>query len=292
MSQFRFADLLVVLILLTGTPIHSAETSVAPAEDPQMILARARAAAGSIEEQALSLARIAWPAESVSVDHDLRARARQELENYGEDAWPALRVQLRLAPPVLRADIAAAIVGARRRHRHGLPPEFLSALEDALWAGTPDAQRIAMKELSRYRYPPALLPIVDAAQADPRLQRPAILALGRMNDDRAAAFLGEFLDRGPDIERRLAAQSLAQIGGRSLDVLRLATRSATKAVRTEAVRALVPIAGLDDLTVLHEFVGQHPDDGTEVVNPARDRVMFLESLLEAQQSQATVPGPN
>jgi hypothetical protein len=163
------------------------------------------------------------------------------------------------------------------------PQDLLRGLYEALWYGDVEARRIAMAACARHGHPSLLLPILDAVHDHPELLRPAIDSLGQLRDARARFFLNDvLLAGGADGER--AAGALALIGGPALDLLREATRSTDASLRTTAVLALLPYAGLDDLTVLHEYVGRNAQDPSEVLRRVRERVTALETILDEQQS--------
>ena len=82
-----------------------------------------------------------------------------------------------------------------------------------------------------------------------------------------------------------AAAALARIGGRSIDVLRDASASPREDVRGAAIDSLVPVAGVEDLTILYEYVMQFPDDDPERIDLVIQRAPQLESSLEARQDR-------
>jgi hypothetical protein len=277
----------VLLALHGSATVVPAEPPPAP-RDPRAIIEAAKRVDRSYDGQALALAQLAWPRGGVQ-DLAVSLLAREELVGFGKRAYIALRAAIQTADPLYHADIASAMVEAMRHSSGAMPAEYLSTLDDAIWFGTTDAQRIAMSQVARFQYRGVVLSIIDAASLDPALAKPGILALGQIGDDRARFFLGEYVSGADPELRRLAAEALARIGARALDVLREHTRSDSAAVREAAVHALVPITGLDDLTVLHEYVGLHADDDPEVVARARERAALLEKLLEQQQSTESAP---
>jgi hypothetical protein len=240
----------------------------------------ATAASPAIPAQADTLARIAWPDEGVT-DPPLAAAARYELERFGQHAIEPLRAALHRVPPRFQADVLATMIAARESVTLGIPPGFISALDEALWFGTVDAQRQAMIELARFGFPLTTTAAVDAVHMHPELLGVVIAALGMQEDDRSRFFLSEVLQADPEY-RRPAASALADVGGQALDILRQATRHPDRAVREVAVDALLPRAGIDDLTVLHEYVGSNAGDDPAVLGRVRERATFLENLLEQQ----------
>lgn len=262
------------------------------AEGQRQVIVKALAEAVTVPKQAEALARLAWTAEGPR-DPVLQQMAREELVKFGEAGLPAIRQAIKTAPATFQADVVAALVGAKRAIRTGIPPEYLPSLEEAIWFGSIEAKRVAIKEICRYRYPPAVLSIIDAATEHRELRRAAYVALGRMADERARFFLGEALLEQPQPDRLEVARALAQIG--AFDELRLAARSEQADLRHAAIEALLPVSGIDDLTVLHEFAAQHPGDDPQLVLRARERALYLETLLEKEAVEeppsAGDPGP-
>lgn len=251
---------------------------------------RAKSAAPAIPAQARTLAGFAWPPPEQAV-LEAQVLARHELIGFARHGIEALRDAVKQAAPLYQADVVAATIQAQRRITSGIAPDLFAALDDGLWFGSVEARRLAMRELARFGYRPAVLPIIDAARAQPELVPTAVRCLGRLGDTRAQHYLGEVLSGGHPRERRLAAEALARIGDVALEVLREATRSSDADIRGAAVLALLPRTGLDDLTVLHEYVGLHGDDDPAVVGPVRERARLLEELLEQQQLQDEGLGP-
>lgn len=256
--------------------------------EAQQVLLDAKARAVAIDAQARALAGLAWPDEPG--DPLVQSLAREELMNFGELGMEALRAAATSVRPLYRADVVATLIAAQRRVRAGIPLHFLPGLDEAIWAGTAEARRLAIREVARFRYFPAMLTIIDAATAEPRVRREALVSLGRLGDDRAWNFLAEVLDGGTIEEQRLAAAALTQLGDRGREVLRKASRSTARVVREIAVTALLPRATLDDLSALHEFIGEHADDDPLVVGAARERAAFLESLLALEDE--VIAGPS
>lgn len=262
-----------------------------PQHAARQVLLRAKAEAVTIPKQAEALARLAWPKEGAG-DPLVQALARDELVHFGELGLPALRQAIKSAPELYKADATAALVRAYAQVTSGIPPDFLPALEDAIWSGAIEAQRVAIPQAARYHDPAIAALATDAVTAHPELRLVAIQSLGLTRDDRARFFLGESLVKGSPRERGLAAVALASIGGRGLDVLRESTRSDVREIRQAAIEALLPFTGLDDLTVLHEYVGLHPADDPAVLERSRQRAAYLESLLATQEGGEQFPGPS
>jgi len=269
----RLALALIVLGLLGG----AAQGSLA--EDPRAVILRAKAAAGSIPAQGDALARLAWP-DSGRPDPQVAVLARAELVEFGQHGLAALRGALLRVDPVFTADVLDTPLEARRRVTEGVPPEYIPALLDAVWVGSADARRIAIPELALYRYGPALLACIDTAIEYPGMRAAVIRTLGDFGDHRARFYLEEALLQGPAELRPLAAASLARIGGLAMLLLHGAALSPDPRIRIDAVRALAPVAGIDDLTTLYEYLDQFPDDDEALRAEVRARCEMLESVLE------------
>jgi HEAT repeat protein len=110
-----------------------------------------------------------------------------------------------------------------------------------------------------------------------------IRALQQQGDDRARHFLGELLREGDRRYLHQAAEALAVIGGRAIDTLREATISPDSTLRGAAIDALVPVSGIDDLTILYEYVSLYPEDPPERMDLVLQRAVQLEAMMEARQ---------
>ncbi len=251
---------------------------------------RAKDEARSIPKQAEALVRLAW----LDDDRDprVRALARQQLVDFGRHSTQALYAAIPKVDPALTADVTLTLIESRQKLEASGPHDFIAGLEQAIWFGSVDAKRLAIREIRRFSYTPALLPIIDAAIEYPELAGVAMKSLGEMGDDRARFYLGEQL-AGSDRELRLlAAEALADIGGDAVQILREATLSENAGIRHAAIEALLPRTSLNDLTILHEYVYMHPDDDPEMLAKVRDRAMLLESLMdESLEFEAVSPSP-
>jgi hypothetical protein len=269
---------LAIVVLLVLAVAAWAETTESDAER-QVYEAMARAP--SIERQARNLANLAWPKDGG--DPEVAAVARRVLVGFRGQGLAAMRRAVREVRPEDQADVVRAILEARDGIEAGIPPDLLPALEEAVWFGTRDARVIAIPELARYRARPALLTIIDAAYEDPDLVGLAVDAVGTIGDARGRFFLDEQLHRGgPGIPEK-AAVGLARIGGKALDPLKSAMRSDDRALRQMAVRALLSVAGVEDLSALYEYTYRHGDDDPELVEAVRQSTVVLEQQLAAQQ---------
>jgi hypothetical protein len=106
-----------------------------------------------------------------------------------------------------------------------------------------------------------------------------------MGDARARFFLEEMMLEGPPDARGQAAAALARIGGPARYPLKLAIRSDDPEVRLIAVQALLPVATTDDISTLHEYAYNHPDDDPGILEAVRASALMLEEAL-ARQAEA------
>jgi hypothetical protein len=247
-------------------------------QSAQEIVNRAKAAAPSIRAQAETLVRLAWLDDHG--DAMVASLAREQLVQFGIHSTKALYTALPRIDLVFTADVTLTLIESRRLVGSGSPHEFIAALEQAIWFGSVDAKRLAIREIKRFGYRPAMLPIIDAAVEYPELAEQVIKVLGHFGDDRARIYLGQQLLEADPATRLLAADSLARIGGMAIQTLREATFSPDEGIRHAAIEALVPHTSLSDLTILHEYVYMHPDDDPEILEMVRDRAMLLESLMD------------
>jgi HEAT repeat protein len=254
-----------------------------PAEDAVRAVVRAVAEAGEIPEQARTLARLAWPAQD---DHDpaVAAEARRVLSEYGLNAFPALREALTAVKREYQADVVRVLLEVRRKTPVGLPQDYLGALDDAVWFGTREARAQAMPEVAKYQYHWSLLPIIDVAIEDAELLPAAIEALGVMGDSRARFFLSDQLMRGAPPIQAAAAVALARIGGRALEPVREALQSSRRSARLAAIRAILAVATVDDLSALYEYYDTHRRDDPELAERVRETAGRLEEELQTRQA--------
>jgi hypothetical protein len=282
LSLTRRKRIAVVSFLVAALAASSIAVAAEEATTPRDILNKAKAEAGSISGQAEALARLAWPSQGPS-DPLVHAAARLELVGFGSYALPALRKAVKEVDPLYTADITAALIQARRREPSGSPPDYLPGLEEAIWFGSVEARRLAMMEISRYPYPPAVLTIIDAVHLDPELTYAGIRALGRLRNERGRFFLKRILVHGEPRYQKLAAQALGLIGETGVPLLREQAVSEQRSVREAAMAALLPYATSDDLTLIHEYVGLHADDDPVLVDSVRSKAIELETQLEESQ---------
>lgn len=272
----RIASVALTLPVLLG--------SSPPAQvDPDAVIQQTLAQAVEIPRQAAALTKLAWP-EQGPRDEQVAERARAELVAFGEHGMAALRVAITSVRPEHQAEVVSVFIKAHRMLSAGIHPEFQPGLEEAAWSGTEEARRLAIPELARYRYRPAMLTIIDTAYEYPSLAQLCIEALGSLRDDHARFFLEKTLNEGKPEIAAAAATALAQIGGRALLPLKAAMRSENQALRVAAARAFLPVAGVDDLSSLHEYVATHPDDHPDTVKAVRDAALMLEKARQAKEA--------
>jgi len=274
MHSIRLIFLWVGLLAISGAAL--AQEAVGH-DEAYRVLDKAKAEAGSIPEQASALARMAW---TDNQDPVIAARARQELVEFGSHGLRALHQAIRKVDSVYQADVVVAVIEARNRITSGMPPEYLPSMADAIWFGSAEAKRLALPQVTHHKFQPALLSIMDAAYEYPELTADIVHALGLFDDDRARHFLNDVLHEGTPEERRLASVALARIGRRALPTLREATRSDNALARITAIRALLPISTIDDLSLLYEYVGMHTEDDAQLTADLTARAEQLEILLE------------
>jgi HEAT repeat protein len=276
----RFVGVIVLVLLATaGSPAVAEETL----ESAQKIVDETITRAGGIPKQADALARLAWPAEDG--DPNVMLLARKALMAYGEYAIPTLRRAVTSVRPDQQEEVVWALTRAFLRMESGRPSEYLIGLEEAAWFGSRGARLQAIPELGRHRYRPSLLTMVDAAYEDPELIPTVIEALGMMGDPRARFFLEKMMLEGPPEIRGQAAAALSRIGGTALFPLKLAIRSDDPDVRLVAIQALLPVATIDDISTLHEYVYNHPEDDPGILEAVRASALMLEEAL-ARQAEA------
>jgi hypothetical protein len=271
-----FRVLVMGFVVAAGLPLSLADGRAS------QVVNRAKAAAKDIPGQAEALALLAWP-DATPVDPEVASLARREIVGFGDWGLDALHRRLLEAPPRFGADITSAIIETRLHVTANLPAQYIPSLYDAVWYGSVEAKRLAMAELAGQRFPPAMLPIIDAVYEYPALTEVAVETLQRLGDDRARFFLGELLLEGDPAYRQMAAVALATIGGRCIDTLRDATVSERAQIRGAAIDALLPVSSVNDLTILYEYIAQFPEDDADRVDRVLQRATQLEAILEARQ---------
>jgi len=282
---------LLAILLATAAPGLSAAEEF----DARGPIKEAMAAARDVPQQAEALVELAW-GEATS-DPRVRAAARQELVNFGHYSLAAVRGAIKSIDSIYCADATLTLIQARRQQREGNPPNFLPGMEEAIWFGSIEARRIAMTEIVRFHYPPAVLSMIDAIHIDPELTLHGLRALGWMGDERARFFLTRVLEHAEPRFKLAAATALGRLGETGLATLRVSARDEEQSVRESSMDALLRYTNPDDLTMLHEYVALRSDDDPAVVDRTRERAMELEALLEERQrsesaSADAVPDPD
>jgi hypothetical protein len=276
------------LVLFVFAP---ADVSASMPDYVREILDDAQQTAPDIPGQAKALLDLAWP-ENEGTDPDplLRAAARQRLVGYGHHALPVIRRAIPGLDPLFQADATAALIEARYRNMKGIPPDYFPGLEEAIWYGSIEAQRIALNEIIRYNFPPAVLSSIDATYAHPAISLYVIRSLGRMGDLRAQWFIQDVLWKGADYAKPTAARALVSLGGYAINELRKAATSEEASVRQAAMAPLLPLTDTNDLTLLHEYYTRWTDDPSELREAARERALTLEEELQRiQEAEAASP---
>ena len=273
----RFSTAVLAAALLPAQLAASPPDTETPAE----LVDRTVAEAPNVEGQADALVRLIWFDDDRPVE--AAAIARGKLSRFGPAGIVAMGKATRSIDPIYSADLTATMGEARLRISAGVPAGLLPAFDDALWYGSSDAQRLAMKQVAKYRFRASLLPVIDAAYEHPELKRIAAETLPLFRDARARFFLGDLLHTGDPDEKRAAADALANIGGAGIDTLRDGVLSENPATRMLSIEALLPHTGLDSLTTLHEYALLYPEDDPELLEKVRRRAQQLESLMEEHQ---------
>lgn len=286
MGAVQRARSIAAALLAAVTLLPALAQSPAAEEDPRKVIQRVSAEALTIPRQAEAMARLAWPDGGERQSPRLAAAARERLVNFGHYGLPALRASLARVDKLHTADVTAAFIAARWRVPAGDPADYLPGLVDALWFGSIEARRLAMLEVSRFSFSPAVAPIIDAAQTHPELMPVAIYALGQMRDPRGRYFVEGVVLKGPDRYRQRAAQTLASLGDTGLEMLRKALSAPDAPARAAALDALLPAARPDDLTALYEYLDRHGSDDPERAEHVRVRAAELEAEWEQKMAEA------
>jgi hypothetical protein len=257
----------------------------------QKVIEETKSRAVTIPSQVQALIALAFPASGG--DEAVREAARHELAVFGEHSIPALASAVPQVTLQNRAPLVQTMMNAFRQLSFGLPTDYLPGLESAIWFGDRAARELAIPELARFRQRGATLTMVDAALEDPSLTPLVARATGQIGDPRARFWLETVL-RGKDPALRAeAAVALSRIGGPALQPLKDAMRSDDRALRETACRALLPVAGVEDVTALHEYAAMRPDDDAALLEAVRTAAGMLEEALAARQESdsASPPAP-
>ena len=265
-------------LLIVGIGFSGAARALTP-DEIQQVLREAKAKAVSVPGQVGALIGLAWPSEE-DPDPQIQAAARRSLVLYGQHVLPVLRRTIPNLDPLYQADAIAAFIEARYGEPAGMPPDYLPGLEESIWYGSSEAQRIALNEIQRYVYPPAVLSSIDGAYDNPILTRYVVASLGRMNDPRAQMFLTDLLLEGSDFYKGAAARALAQFGDRTLENFRPGVASDDSTTRQIALRVFLPLAETSDLELLKTYLEKRTEDDPELREAVRKRVEVLQRRLD------------
>jgi len=261
--------------------------AIDPSDSPERIVKNAvrRMSHGYIGQSEV-LARIAWP--TVDRDPRLAVEARRILVEYGDHAMLAMKNSLRRAGKEHSADIIKAMNEAFEWVPYGIPVDYMPAMLEALWNGSPEARLLAMKTMTRHGASGGLLQIIDSAIEYPSLVPTAIECLGTLGNEKARFYLDSVL-RGDNPEhRKAAAWALGNIRGEAHAVLVDAMKSDDPEIRKTAALAIIPVAGPSELTAMHEYVYRYPEDDPETVEAVREAAERLEIAIEEfRKSQQT-----
>ena len=274
MSRVGIFTSTTVALLLALAPATAARDAI----DEEIRLA---VGSQSIQGRARTLARLAWGEENEN--HELAARAREQLTLYGNHGMQSIARSFQWADPALSADIMLASIEAEKQMTSGVSSYTTVAVDHAIWFGSPEAKRLAMAYMSMRPVPILLLPVMDAAYEYPQLTLVVIETLQVIRDDRARFFLAEQMEQGDAETRKRVAEAMATIGGQCLDYLRAWALADQPELREVALRALLPTTTIGDLTTLYEYVEMFPDDDPNLLTALRARAEILEALFEAQQ---------
>lgn len=286
MIRAQAAGIVLAASVLSIVPTRGA----APPSDPAKVVEDAKAKANAIPAQAEALARLAWPDDGG--DPAVRKIAREQLVDFADAATDALWKAVIHVKPEYKAEVVQTLLAGFRRLTEGLPANYLPALDDAVWFGTREARILAIPELGRFRNRASVLPIIDAAIEDPQILEVAVKALGAIGDERARFFLAKVLDEGGAEIRDAAAVALGRLGDEGRAMLKSAMRSPRRELRLSAVRALLPVATVEDLTALHEFATSHAADDAATAKSVEAAAATLEKVLEAREAaDSATPGP-
>jgi hypothetical protein len=261
-------------LLVLGLCLSGASRANAP-DEVRQIIRDAKAKAVTIPGQVESLVNLAWSHEEDS-DPRVQAEARRNLVHYGHHVLPVLRRAIPDLPPRYQADAVAAFIEARLSNPSGMPQDYLPGLEETIWYGSTEAQRIALNEIKRYNYPPAVLSSIDACAANPIMTRYVAVSLGYMGDPRARFFLADLYKDGSDFYRSAGAQALQIFGEGGIDKLRAGIRADNAPTRERAMRAFLRVSAPGDLGALRDYLEQHAEDDPAVREAVQKRIEILE----------------
>lgn len=286
------SEVLVRFLVVVGFTV-SATVVVAgavPAPDPaREAVVAALAAGGDVPGQARNLVRLAWP--EGGRDEVISARARRELENFGDHAMYALREAINSVKVEQTEEVVMTALGAHRTSRVELKDEYLPIVLDALWVGSRGAKKLAIQTLASDRNLLGVQPMIDDAIEDPTLAPLVVETLGTMRYQQARFYLEKVMMEGPPALRPVAASSLAQIGGAALGPLKNALKAPSRDARLLAARALLAAATEYDLGAIYEYVEKHGDDDAAMTQALKISAATIEKAIAARDANDAAASP-
>jgi HEAT repeat protein len=262
----------------------------APAPDrAREAIVYALSTGGDVPGQARNLAALAWPAGKR--DEEIAARARKELENFGEHALVALRESMNTVKREYTEEVIVTTLGAQRNSRVELTSSCLPVVLDTLWVGSRAAKVRAIEAFGVTHSPLAIHPMIDSAIADPSLAPAVVETLGAMRYQQSRFYLEKVMMEGPPELRPAAASSLAQIGGAALAPLRKALKADNREARLLAARALLPASTEYDLGAIYEYIEKHGDDDPALTASLKSRAVDIEKAIAARDANAAAGSP-
>lgn len=284
------ASVVRFLTVITLAASAAAATASAPVPDrAREAVVRALAAGGDVPGQAHQLTELAWP--SGKRDDVVAARARQELENFGDHAMAALRDALNTVKPAYTDEVVSTALGAQRAARTEMASSHLPIILDALWVGSHDAKVRAIHAIAVTHSPVAVQPLIDSAITDPSLAPLVVETLGALRYPQARFYLDKMMMQGPAPIRPAAASSLAQIGGAALAPLKNALKAPSRDARILAARALLPSATEYELGALYEYLEKHGDDDPALTQALKASAANIEKAIAARDANAAAASP-
>jgi hypothetical protein len=285
----RAVEFLALLAVAATSPsLAAAPQAPAPDRARETVFA-AMAASEDIPGQALSLVKLAWPAGKR--DELVAARARQELENFGDHAMMALREAINSVKIGYTEEVVITTLGAQRKARVEMAGTHLPVIMDALWVGSREAKSRAIHALADTHSPFAVQPMIDCAVDDPALAAAAVETLGAMRYPQARFYLEKVMMEGPPSIRPVAAASLAQIGGSAIVPLRNALKSGSRDSRLLAARTIIAVATEYDLGALYEYIEKHGDDDPGLTQALKASTGNIEKAIAARDANAAAGSP-
>jgi hypothetical protein len=232
---------------------------------------------------------LSWP--SGKRDEAVSARARRELENFGDHAMAALRDALNTVKPEYTEEVVDTTIGAQRASRVEMAGAYLPILLDTLWVGSHGAKVRALQAIRETHSPLAVQPMIDSAIDDPSLAPSIVETLGMMRYPQARFYLEKVMMQGSPALRPVAAASLAQIGGAALAPLRNALKATDRDARVLAARAMLPVATEYELGAIYEYLEKHGDDDASLTQSLKASAANIEKAIAARDANAAAGSP-